>query len=147
MIKQTDKRLNAKINSFGCWFLSHLAMISMNWTAKEVEDVYQLCLKAGAIDANCTGLKPNEVLAIAAQYKKESPTKQLGGLVYQPADSWGVKVPDAKVKFIVVKWTTQNEHFHFTLHVKKGEIYDPFDPVDATYSLHKMQRVSEQYYG
>ena len=151
MIKQTDKRLNAKIQVFGCWVMAHARMISAEWTPAEVEALYEAALKAGFIDENCTGLKVQEFLALAAQIKKVTPIRQRGGLDHEQKDpnkkAWGANMGSLGIKFVVVKWSTQSKHFHFTLHTPKGEIYDPFDPTDANYTLHKMQRVSEQYYG
>ncbi len=147
MIKQNDRALNAKIQTYGCCFLSHLAVVNRAWTAIEVETVYALACAQGIIDANCTVKKPNDLLKMASLHKKSDIYRQLGGRLFTSKDAWGLTRGHTSVEFVIVKWRTASEHFHFSLHSPKGELYDPFDPLEATYSLHKMERVSEQYYG
>jgi hypothetical protein len=147
MIKQTNKALNAKIQSYGCCFLAHLVMVNRHWETTEVEKLYAEAVTAGIMDVNCTLKRPNDLLKLAAMHKKSAQFKQMGGRLFHPDEAWGITRSHIAVEYVIVKWRTAGENFHFSLHTPKGELYDPFDPEEASYSLHKMVRISEQYYG
>jgi hypothetical protein len=146
MIKQTDPTLPKAIQHFGCNFMSHLYLVRQDWSTDEVLALYEKAVKAKAITANCSVDKPQELLKLM-----ETPIRQIGGIeLANPKNNWGVLPPNPRVKKAIVKWTQKNsKHWHFTVWCVRdnGELYDPYCPDQATYSLEKCTKISEQYYG
>lgn len=142
MIKQNDPNLRKEIQAYGCNFLAHLAIARTNYSAAQVESLYQQALAANIIDANCTVKQPQELLALAG-----SNLRQIGGL-HLGGESWGLSEDNSRVRFRVARWKQRNSrHQHFTLFNTMGEIYDPYDATLATYKLEKEQLLGYQLYG
>ena len=142
-IKQTDKNLPKKINDFGCNFMSHLYVAKQSYTITEIIDIYNKAVKDGCIDENCTVKDPNRLLQLLG-----SNLRQIGGISLSDNGVWGEKETSSKIVFKIARWSQRNSrHNHFTLYNLKGEIYDPYDAYDATYSLEKLALLGYQFYG
>jgi Protein of unknown function, DUF261 len=146
MIKQTNPALRKEIRLYGCNFLSHLYLLRQDWSEDEVEEIYQKAIKAGIMNGNCFLSKPQELLKLIGTSLRQIGGQNLTG----KKDSWGVVLPSSRIKFAIVRWTQKNsKHQHFTVFCvnEGGELYDPYCPDEATYSLEKCTKLSEQYYG
>lgn len=152
MIKQNDPRLRREIQGYGCNFLSHLAMVRMDWLPEELEAVYQEALAKRYISVNCSVDKPQELLAMVGSKLKQIGSKNLtpdGEIAPDKKgkpDFWGIADEEhPRVQWSISVYSQRNtkEHKHYTLANRNGEIYDPYDGTLANYPLRKqcVQRV------
>lgn len=118
-------------------------MVRTNWSASEVEEIYQQAVAKKIINNHCSVQKPDALLALAS-----SNLKQIGGLVLASQESWGVMEVHTRVQYKIARWNARGSaHQHFTLFNTQGEVYDPFDASLATYSLEKIENIGYQLYG
>jgi Protein of unknown function, DUF261 len=145
MIHQTDSGLPRAIQLYGCNFMCHLYLVRQNWSVQEVINIYQLAVEAGAITANCSVQKPQKLLQLVG-----SGLRQIGGQELKgKKNHWGVLPPAHLVRFAIAKWSQKNsQHWHFCVVTPEHiELYDPYNPLQASYPLAKSALQSVQYYG
>jgi hypothetical protein len=103
MILQTDRRLNASINRFGCLFLCFLRTVKEDWLPEEIEKIY----KSGLLGENCYVSNHDRLLAfIGSKYR---------------FSSFSIVQPESGV---FVERHIEEVGYHFTLNMN-GLLYDP----------------------
>jgi hypothetical protein len=150
MIKQNDLQLNRAIQSYGCNFMCHIMLANglSHFSAAEVLDLYKNAVAKKLINDNCRVDGVNALIELATP--DDAPIlRQIGGINLATGETWGVSSSHAKVQYAIARWSTHlgGNNYHFSLHNRNGEIYDPYDAATASYRLEKRQCLGYQFYG
>jgi hypothetical protein len=128
MLQQTDKRLNEKINRYGCYLMSLIAIISdknkYEFTADEIDNLYDCLLLNGTIDEDCYIMAPDTVLKFANKIAKGKDRVLQVGIKDIKGERFWNWVRGNKVDYKIGKYLTANGNTHFML-LCNDRVYDP----------------------
>jgi hypothetical protein len=133
MIKQHNKFLKQEIQDSGCYLLTLLMIAKIERKKKlsptDVNIIYKTLVDEGAIEEDCTILKPDDVIAAGIEYMGgDERIYQIGVKEDGKETFWGwVKPEDRKPEYYVADHDTSGYYgSHFILVDKCGEtLYDP----------------------
>ncbi len=147
MIAQNDRRLNRKINLYGCRFRSLQAVAEMfsgrRLSAEEVEAAYDEHVQNPEImNENCRcGTQEHHIVNKAfTALGCLNTCRQVGSMQDGIPVGWDGNEVD--FDFMILHWATQTPDGHFTLANKEGEeIFDPWnESFDAPLGKKYIQR-------
>ncbi len=152
LLKQTDKKLKRKINQFGCYFMSMLAIAQIEeekvFSAEEINQLYDEAVEKNYMTAKCYVRKPDEIAQLAfKKFGNNKRTYQVGRIDAEGEKRfWGWVENNPKYKeykYLIIRWEMDNDDYpeHFTLGlINEGEIYDPYP------DLNKISKMNEVLY-
>lgn len=137
MIEQTDKRLNAKIQRYGCYLLCLGAIAESKWNhtfgVNEINQIYEKCRDMAYIDDDCYVMSPDGVLLEYRNAIFEIPALQGRILQVGIKDGMGNRfwnwVKGIKIDYTICCFRTEFGNKHFVLLQSDGAI--DFDPLPS----------------